>query len=211
VSFHVSDLDQGKGPREVLSSIFLWPGTGRIVVSDVDGTVTSSDLLGHVLPAFGCDWSHPGLGSLYQQLEQRDAKFLYLTSRPIIEAQRTVRMLRRVPDLPEGPVITTPNLIIPALTRELLRRRPADFKIPALQQIAELFEGGRPFVAGFGNRMSDVEAYRAVGIPLTAIATFNKKHQVVDGRNQVLGTIRECVEKQIEVVTLSPGGVGEGE
>ena len=28
----------------------------RLVISDIDGTITKSDLLGHVLPRVGWDW-----------------------------------------------------------------------------------------------------------------------------------------------------------
>lgn len=34
------------------------------MISDVDGTITRSDVLGHLLPAIGLDWSHPGISQL---------------------------------------------------------------------------------------------------------------------------------------------------
>ena len=37
----------------------------RLLISDVDGTITRSDLLGHVLPAMGVDWSHAGITELF--------------------------------------------------------------------------------------------------------------------------------------------------
>ena len=33
----------------VKSRIFLWPSDSKIVISDVDGTITKSDLLGHIM------------------------------------------------------------------------------------------------------------------------------------------------------------------
>ncbi len=37
----------------------------KLVISDVDGTITKSDLLGHLLPALGMDWSHAGISKLF--------------------------------------------------------------------------------------------------------------------------------------------------
>ena len=39
------------------SSIYYWNVDSKIVISDVDGTVTKSDVPGHVLPRLGIsDW-----------------------------------------------------------------------------------------------------------------------------------------------------------
>jgi phosphatidate phosphatase LPIN len=37
----------------VSASIFLWNCRARVVISDVDGTITKSDALGHLLPRVG--------------------------------------------------------------------------------------------------------------------------------------------------------------
>ena len=54
VSFTVSSALQGE--QTVKASIFLWRSDVKIVISDVDGTITRSDVLGHVLPLVGRDW-----------------------------------------------------------------------------------------------------------------------------------------------------------
>ena len=33
--------------------IFLWRQTDKLVISDIDGTITKSDVLGHILPVIG--------------------------------------------------------------------------------------------------------------------------------------------------------------
>ena len=33
--------------------IYLWHHTDTIVISDIDGTITKSDVLGHILPVIG--------------------------------------------------------------------------------------------------------------------------------------------------------------
>lgn len=45
--------------------IFLWNYDTKVIISDVDGTITKSDMLGHILPRMGRDWSHPGIAKLF--------------------------------------------------------------------------------------------------------------------------------------------------
>ena len=33
--------------------IYLWKETDKVVISDIDGTITKSDVLGHILPVIG--------------------------------------------------------------------------------------------------------------------------------------------------------------
>ena len=40
----------------------------RLVISDIDGTITKSDLLGHVLPRVGWDWCRPLNSSSHQRI-----------------------------------------------------------------------------------------------------------------------------------------------
>ncbi|XP_057794514.1 uncharacterized protein LOC131010853 isoform X2 [Salvia miltiorrhiza] len=48
------------GKQQVDARIFLWRWDTKIVISDVDGTITRSDLLGQVMPLVGMDWSQTG-------------------------------------------------------------------------------------------------------------------------------------------------------
>jgi phosphatidate phosphatase LPIN len=55
------------GITEIESNIFLWKYDNKLIISDIDGTITKynisnirSDALGHILPMFGKDWSHSG-------------------------------------------------------------------------------------------------------------------------------------------------------
>ena len=59
------------------------------MISDVDGTITKSDVLGHVLPRFGHDWSHPGICELFTRIAANGYQILYLTARAIGQADST--------------------------------------------------------------------------------------------------------------------------
>lgn len=63
--------------------MFLWTEDTKIVISDVDGTITKSDVLGHVLYMLGRDWTHQGVASLYTNIHANGYQVVYLTSRAI--------------------------------------------------------------------------------------------------------------------------------
>ncbi|MCD7467548.1 hypothetical protein HAX54_005048 [Datura stramonium] len=48
-----------------LAHIYLWKWNTRIVISDVDGTITKSDVLGQFMPLVGKDWTHSGIARLF--------------------------------------------------------------------------------------------------------------------------------------------------
>ena len=168
VTFTVSSALQGQ--QTVSASIYLWSPDVKIVISDIDGTITKSDILGHVMPLVGRDWSHVGVTQLYSDIHRNGYQLLYLTSRAIGQANITrgyIQGLRQgESSLPYGPVIMSPDRLLHSFRREVIHRRPQEFKIVALRDVKGLFDDDyNPFVAGFGNRITDVVAYRAVGVP----------------------------------------------
>ncbi|KAH9326366.1 hypothetical protein KI387_006544 [Taxus chinensis] len=53
------------GKQQVDARIYLWKWNTRIVISDVDGTITKSDVLGQVMPLVGKDWTQTGVARLF--------------------------------------------------------------------------------------------------------------------------------------------------
>ena len=176
ITFSVSSALQGQ--QTVSASIYLWTPDVKIVISDIDGTITRSDILGHVMPLVGRDWSHVGVTQLYSDIHRNGYQLLYLTSRAIGQANITrgyIHSLRQgESSLPFGPVIMSPDRLLHSFKREVIHRRPQEFKIIALRDVAGLFDDDHnPFYAGFGNRITDVVAYRAVGVPASRIFIIN--------------------------------------
>lgn len=170
------------GNQSVSARIYLWPEDTKIVISDVDGTVTKSDVRGNLLPRLGKDWTHPGICSLYKGIEDNGYKILYLTARSISQIDGTRQFLQGVRQgegvgLPDGPVVGTPDKIFTAFTREVITRTPHVFKIECLENIMTAFPA-RPFFAGIGNRVGDVVSYTAVGIPPEKILIVDKKSAI---------------------------------
>ena len=165
--------------------MFYWQHDVPIVISDIDGTITKSDALGHVLNMIGRDWTHKGVAKLYTDIVNNGYNIFYLTSRSVGQADTTRAYLNGVVQedykLPRGPVIMSPDRTIAALRREVYLRKPEVFKMACLRDIMQLFDkpaGQTPFYAGFGNRFTDALSYRSVNIPSTRIFTINSNAEV---------------------------------
>lgn len=94
------------------------------MISDIDGTITKSDLLGHLLPRVGFDWSHRGVTRLFTNIKANGYVFMFLSSRAIAQASATRDYLHTLNQdgetLPAGPVIISPDGLFPSLYRELV-------------------------------------------------------------------------------------------
>ena len=76
-------------------SVFFYNSTDKLIISDVDGTITKSDIKvtqsnmnnfnmfsqGHVLPKLGISAHHTGVVELFHKLYQSGYKIIYLTAR----------------------------------------------------------------------------------------------------------------------------------
>ncbi|XP_034540441.1 phosphatidate phosphatase LPIN2-like isoform X2 [Notolabrus celidotus] len=187
VMFSVTTQYQGTCRCE--AAIYLWNWNDRIIISDIDGTITKSDALGHILPQFGKDWTHKGIAKLYHKIHQNGYKFLYCSARAIGMAAITKDYLQWVNDkgtvLPKGPVLLAPSSLFSALHREVIEKKPEVFKIACLGDIRDLFNPQRrPFYAAFGNRTNDAYAYKEVGVPDTRLFTVNPKGELIQERTK---------------------------
>ncbi|KAA8583142.1 hypothetical protein FQN60_015688, partial [Etheostoma spectabile] len=59
-----------QGTCRCQGTIYLWNWDDKIIISDIDGTITRSDTLGHILPTLGKDWTHQGIAHLYHKVSQ---------------------------------------------------------------------------------------------------------------------------------------------
>ncbi len=197
-SDQLKELNLREGPNKVVFSvnssysgiatctarIFLWDENDHVVISDIDGTITKSDALGHVFAAIGRDWTHLGVAKLYTDICNNGYKIMYLTSRAIGQADSTRDYLKGIHQgryqLPDGPVIMSPDRLMASLHREVIMRKPELFKMACLRDIQRLFASGQrnPFYAGFGNRITDAMSYRSVNVPASRIFTIDSGGEV---------------------------------
>ncbi|XP_070603692.1 phosphatidate phosphatase LPIN2 [Erythrolamprus reginae] len=175
---------QYQGTCRCAGTIYLWNWNDKIIISDIDGTITKSDALGQILPQLGKDWTHQGIAKLYHSINENGYKFLYCSARAIGMADMTRGYLHWVNDkgtiLPKGPLMLSPSSLFSAFHREVIEKKPEKFKIECLNDIKNLFGPcEQPFYAAFGNRSNDVYAYMQVGVPACRIFTVNPKGELI--------------------------------
>ena len=66
------------------------------MISDVDGTITKSDVLGHLYTAMGRDWTHEGVAQLYTSIHGNGYNIVYLTARAIGQSDATKSYLKGI-------------------------------------------------------------------------------------------------------------------
>uniref|UniRef100_A0A8C2TIV4 phosphatidate phosphatase n=1 Tax=Coturnix japonica TaxID=93934 RepID=A0A8C2TIV4_COTJA len=197
VTFSVTTQYQGTCRCE--GTIYLWDWDDKVIISDIDGTITRSDTLGHILPTLGKDWTHQGIAKLYHKVSQNGYKFLYCSARAIGMADMTRGYLHWVNErgtvLPQGPVLLSPSSLFSALHREVIEKKPEKFKVQCLTDIKNLFyPNTEPFYAAFGNRPADVYSYKQVGVSLNRIFTVNPKGELIQehAKTNISSYVRLC-------------------
>nr|XP_016851682.1 PREDICTED: phosphatidate phosphatase LPIN3 isoform X4 [Anolis carolinensis] len=217
-SDQIKSLNLKDGPNEVVFSIttqyqgtcrceatiYLWNWYDHVVISDIDGTITRSDALGHILPHLGKDWTHQGIAKLFHKIHLNGYKFLYCSARAIGMAHITKGYLDCVNDqgwvLPKGPILLAPSSLFSAFHREVIEKKPEVFKIACLMDIRNLFGPNRkPFHAAFGNRLTDVYAYKEVELPECRIFTVNPKGELTQ---ELIKNHKSTYDRLGEVVEL---------
>ncbi|XP_030608639.1 phosphatidate phosphatase LPIN2 isoform X2 [Archocentrus centrarchus] len=201
VTFSITTQYQGTCRCE--GTIYLWNWNDKVIISDIDGTITKSDVFGQILPQLGKDWTHQGIAKLYHSVAENGYKFLYCSARAIGMADMTRGYLQWVNDggtiLPRGPLMLSPSSLFSAFHREVIEKKPEIFKIECLTDIKNLFQHNKqPFYAAFGNRANDVFAYKEVGVPVCRIFTVNPKGELIQeqtkGNKSSYGRLSELVE-----------------
>ncbi|KAM9500204.1 phosphatidate phosphatase LPIN2 isoform 2-T3 [Clarias gariepinus] len=201
VTFSITTQYQGTCRCD--GTIYLWHWNDKVIISDIDGTITKSDVFGQILPQLGKDWTHQGIAKLYHSVAENGYKFLYCSARAIGMADMTRGYLQWVNDggtiLPQGPLMLSPSSLFSAFHREVIEKKPEIFKIECLTDIKNLFQSNKhPFYAAFGNRANDVFAYKEVGVPVCRIFTVNPKGELIQeqtkGNKTSYSRLSELVE-----------------
>jgi phosphatidate phosphatase PAH1 len=184
-TFSISSHVQGTATASC--HIYLLRSSERIVISDVDGTITKSDVLGHIIPAIGGTWAHTSIVNLYRRIQDNGYRIIYLSSRAIGQSHQTKQYLSSIiqssKKLPDGPVLLSPTSVLMAFRKEIIERKPDEFKIACLTDLMSLFPEKCPFYAGFGNRETDIKSYNAVGIPPERIFIIDPSSKVENASN----------------------------
>ena len=66
-------------------NVFLYEQNSRFVLTDVDGTITETDIKGHVFPMFGFTADHEHVVELFHKIADNGYQIVYLTARSIAQ------------------------------------------------------------------------------------------------------------------------------
>ena len=170
------------GVQILKSNIYFWQNDIKMILWDIDGTITKSDLLGVILPRIGIDWYHDGVIELIDKMFKNGYKIVYLTARAIFQSDATHEFLKNL-KLPYGPIIMDPDGVFSSFKKGIIQKQQHFIKILSLLEIKKLFENKddeededeneNPFYAGFGNKETDAIAYRYLGIPMKNVFIIN--------------------------------------
>lgn len=153
--------------KVVIGYIFLWNHYEKVVVSDIDGTITRSVLRGQILTIIGHDWYHDHISELLTSIAENGYKILYLSARPFFQCDITRTLLKSIKQdektLPWGPLIVNTVGFLDAFHGEIIEKNSDEFKIKILKELCQLFPSN-PFYAGFGDKITDVNTYSSIGI-----------------------------------------------
>ncbi|CAI5733351.1 unnamed protein product [Peronospora destructor] len=167
--------------RYVDAKLHLWGPNESVVVVDLDGTLTISDVEGHIrtLRLGQYDFLHAGACGFFTKLHELGVRIVYLTARPLDWATASRAHLENAVQqsipLPPGVLITNSTGLTGALFTEVVNKTPHLFKIQVLNELQlTLIHAGRVvehpvFIAGFGNRPTDIVAYEEVGMDRSLI------------------------------------------
>ena len=131
-------------------SLFLYESSDQIIVMDIDGTITRSDVRGYVESVyFGMyNYTHDGIVAFLNALQESSGcHVLYLTSRPISHIKETRLLLRNARDvgcvdkcLPLGPVFSNTETLMTAAYREIIAKNTVALKSSILLSISSIFQ-----------------------------------------------------------------------
>ena len=186
----------------ISSNIYLWDYTDKIVISDFDGTITRSDVIGQIGVYFGIDWTHKYIAKLYSHIVNNGYKMLYVTARTMYMQSSTKNSLNSINQngflMPVGPIMMNDNGYVDSIKTEIIDKVPQEFKIECLFNILKLFPNDvDPFYCGIGNKPSDKIAYENVGINPSKIYIINEKGEIYINNNSNCKTNFLLMDEQI--------------
>jgi len=187
------------------ATVFLLNSTQKIVVTDIDGTITKSNFRGFILPALGIsDWKHDGIVELYSKIEDEGYMFLYLTSRAVGQSDSTKQYINSLREggyrMPAGPLMMQLNSVVDTLKTEVIDQDPEVQKIAKLSRLQALFPTS-PLYAGYGNQDSDIRAYTALNIDFNRIFVMDKASNI---RNLGTGTMQNFTQHIESISDIYP-------
>lgn len=197
---------------ELSFRVFLFNVTDRLVVTDIDGTITDHEVRGLVLPRLGISSAeHVKVVELFHRVGAAGYRLVYLTARSMSQDEETKEYLfsmlqnQSQYSLPQGPVLFSPEPLISSLLAEVVHQNPDVQKTKTLLDVWNIFNSNNKaniddtIVAGYGNKETDVKAYTNAGISRNHIWLVDSSGVL---RNVGTGHVTSYEEQALSVHSL---------
>ena len=124
-------------------NIWRYERTDCLVVMDIDGTITKSDITGYIQTVYMGLFSyiHEGIVPFLNTLKDSyHYHIVYLTARPLIHQKETKQFLDGIRDengiaMPDGPLFPSKDRIFQALYREMVSKTTMQLKTSIMNEI----------------------------------------------------------------------------
>ena len=157
-------------------------------MTDIDGTITKSNLRGIILGSIGRDVHHPKVVEFFDKVSHNGYTVIYLTGRPLNLRKLTnkylFRHLQNVEEgyarysMPKGPVFLSPYSAMEGIKN---RGNENVEKLATLRSLLDLFDLKQDVVVGaYGNAETDDKAYLASGISDRKIFKLNEESEMTN-------------------------------
>ena len=172
---------------ELTFRIHVYTQNDRLVITDIDGTITTSDIKGFLVGNVGVDVHHPGVVEFFNKVSLNGYNVLYLTARPMafdtMTREYVFDTLQKVdgslPDfvrysMPNGPLFMSPISAKAAITADA-----EVIKLKQLKCLLALFDLKQDVAVGaYGNKNTDTEAYLKSGIRGERVFLINENSKL---------------------------------
>ena len=180
----VEDLD-----IELKFKIYVFNQRDRLVVTDIDGTITTSDVGGFLGGSIGVGVEQPRVVEFFNKVNYNGYKVLYLTARPMafdgLTREYLFETLQDVdgnpPDFIRYSLPIGPLFMSPISAEKAISANAEVMKLSTLTSIIDLFDSKEESINGaYGNKNSDTESYLKSGIQGENVYLVNNQGKIVN-------------------------------
>ena len=133
------------------AEVYLYTLTDKIIISDMDGTMTKTDIRGFYHNCKGNHYLHDGYETFVRELMHNGYKIIWITMRSITMYAFSKRYIRQYVGV-EGALFPEPEEFFPSFKKEIMKKT-GNIKTNMIRMIRELFPlEVNPFDGGLGNR-----------------------------------------------------------
>ena len=177
--------------------IWLMRQDEKIFVTDIDGTITKSNMSGFLFPKLGIDHHHPGVVKFLRGISDNGYRIIYLTARPLDLDEGTRDYLKSLEEdgvrLPDGPLFSSPVSFLDMVTSS---RGHDVYKRLTLKTIVNLFDAPNDVIIGaIGNSDTDRMAYESTGVDKNRIFMVDKKSSIENVGSKIRTTYDDLLSR----------------